>query len=74
MDFILRQKNEIFTRFYGERFSLEDLEKEYLPAAEAAPYITDTTVLLAEEIEGSGYYLKGHRVQCWILTSALTPM
>lgn len=59
LDFILRQKNEIFTRFYGVKgFSLEDLEKEYLPAArKLLPYITDTTVLLAEEIEGGSRIL-----------------
>jgi adenylosuccinate synthase len=60
--FILQVKNELFAKLYGAQgFTMEDLEEEYLPAARMLlPYLTDTSVLLAEEMEkGSKVLFEG---------------
>lgn len=59
---ILRAKNEIFSKMYGEEgITMEELEAEYLPAArKLLPYITDVSLLLAEELEkGSKILFEG---------------
>ncbi len=60
--FILKNKNTILEKIYGvDGFSLEDFEAEFFPfARRIVPFITDTTVMLEEEMEkGSKILFEG---------------
>ena len=50
---ILKEKNELFNKLYGdEGMTLQAIEEEYLPAARSLlPYITDTSYLLAAHLD-----------------------
>ena len=66
---ILFVKNRILQNLYQHPgFSAEMIEKEYSSVFEQLrPHITDTSVLLAQEMEkGARVLLKAPREQCWI--------
>lgn len=62
MSFILKKKNKIFEKIYGvEGFSLEEIEANFFPfARRIVSFITDTSIILHEEIEkGSKILFEG---------------
>lgn len=62
MSFILKKKNKIFEKIYGvEGFSLEEIETNFFPfARRIVSFITDTSIILHEEIEkGSKILFEG---------------
>ena len=50
---VLREKNELFARYYGaETMTMREIEEEYLPVARRfIPFIADTAILLAGHLE-----------------------
>ncbi|MEW5919509.1 MAG: adenylosuccinate synthase [Bacillota bacterium] len=49
---VLKEKNELFQRYYGdEGITMQEIEEEYIPVAcRLLPYITDTALLLANQL------------------------